>query len=235
MTVSRWRAASLVVGLAVTAAALGLAGRALATPPVRSWAAASRWYELVGPAVAFVAVLRLAALGVAAWLLVATVLQLVATVAPGGLTRSVADLVAPRSLQRLVQGLAGLSLTAGLAAAAPGAALLGEPSDGVAIVRLIEGPPSDAGTATMHLLPDPSTGATLAASPGALDVVAVEPGDSLWSIARDALIDGGTPAPTDGAIDHYWRRLIHANRSALVDPANPDLIYPGQVFTLPAP
>jgi hypothetical protein len=33
---------------------------------------------------------------------------------------------------------------------------------------------------------------------------------------------------------HYdWRRLVEVNRPRLVDPANPDLLYPGQVLVLP--
>ena len=42
-------------------------------------------------------------------------------------------------------------------------------------------------------------------------------------------------APTDQEIVPYWNRLIAANRATLADPANPDLVYPGQTFTLPAP
>jgi nucleoid-associated protein YgaU len=33
----------------------------------------------------------------------------------------------------------------------------------------------------------------------------------------------------------YWQRLVEANRPALADPANPDLVFPGQVFTVPDP
>ena len=38
---------------------------------------------------------------------------------------------------------------------------------------------------------------------------------------------------TDAEIRPYWLALIERNRSSLVDPANPDLIFPGQVFQLP--
>ena len=31
----------------------------------------------------------------------------------------------------------------------------------------------------------------------------------------------------------YWRALIEANRDRLVDPSNPDLLYPDQVLRLP--
>jgi len=39
--------------------------------------------------------------------------------------------------------------------------------------------------------------------------------------------------PTDAEVEPYWRRLIDLNRSRLVDPGNPDLIFPTQVFDLP--
>jgi hypothetical protein len=40
-------------------------------------------------------------------------------------------------------------------------------------------------------------------------------------------------APTDGEVVRYWTELIEANRSRLVHPTVPDLIYAGQSFVLP--
>ncbi len=63
--------------------------------------------------------------------------------------------------------------------------------------------------------------------------VTVARGDSLWSIAEDALSDRlGRPAtPTE--LDQYWHSVVEINRTRLVDPSNPGLIYPGQRFALP--
>lgn len=58
--------------------------------------------------------------------------------------------------------------------------------------------------------------------------VTVEPGDSLWTIARRDL--GGTAS--DGAVDAHWRAL-YARNSAVVG-ADPDLVLPGQRLRLPA-
>ena len=59
--------------------------------------------------------------------------------------------------------------------------------------------------------------------------VRVRSGDSLWSIARDS-----APPGTDArAIDARWRAIWAANRSVVGD--DPDLIFPGQFLTLPAP
>lgn len=50
-------------------------------------------------------------------------------------------------------------------------------------------------------------------------VVTVQPGNTLWAIARDAYGDG-----------ILYVRVFEANRSLI---RNPDLIYPGQIFTVP--
>jgi nucleoid-associated protein YgaU len=47
----------------------------------------------------------------------------------------------------------------------------------------------------------------------------VQPGNTLWAIARDTYGDG-----------FLYVRVFSANKDQI---RNPDLIYPGQVFTLP--
>ncbi|WP_225028169.1 LysM peptidoglycan-binding domain-containing protein, partial [Xinfangfangia pollutisoli] len=51
--------------------------------------------------------------------------------------------------------------------------------------------------------------------------VTVQPGNTLWAIARGALGEGV-----------LYVEVYEANRDRIRDP---DLIYPGQVFTIPAP
>ena len=63
----------------------------------------------------------------------------------------------------------------------------------------------------------------------------VEPGDCFWTIAEEVLEQAWGRAPTDAEIVPYWRALIEANRQALADKGNADLIFPGQVFDVPAP
>lgn len=216
-----------------------------------AWIALSRWYDAVGPAVAIVALLRVIALVLAGWLVSAVTLQFLSAVAPSlGRARSLADLISPRSLQRLGHGLAGLSLTAGLAAPAPGA---GTPTRGLAAAAeastdargpLGEEPPdpsaastdpTGASTATMRLVDAAGSGLTDRVAPPPSTEVTVEAGDSFWSIAVGELTDVRGARPTDRQVVPYWRQLIEVNRQRLVDPANPDLLYPGQVLTLPPP
>jgi hypothetical protein len=39
--------------------------------------------------------------------------------------------------------------------------------------------------------------------------------------------------PTDQETARYWTILVAANRHTLADAANPDLLYTGQVVTIP--
>lgn len=243
MSGARTRLPLAFVAIGGVGAGLWVAGRALEGPPLRSWNAVSRWYEVVGPTVAAMAMLRMVGLGLAGWILLATTAELMAEILPRSGFRLVADLITPRSLQRMARGLAGLSLTAGLTAAAPSAGTPAEPQDGVAVVRLVSDPPpapaatpTPMGTATMRLVdPDPRPQvAPVSVAVTSPDVVVVEPGDSLWSIAEEAMRDAGRVQPSDAMVARYWRQVIEANRAALVDPSNPDLIYPGQVITLPS-
>ena len=62
--------------------------------------------------------------------------------------------------------------------------------------------------------------------------VVVEPGDHLWKISASQLEEVlGRPAELE-EIDPYWRVVIETNRD-LLSSGDPDLIYPGEVITLP--
>lgn len=58
----------------------------------------------------------------------------------------------------------------------------------------------------------------------------VEPGDSLWRIARSVLTADGVNAGS-AEIGAYWRAIYTANRDVIGD--DPDLIHPGQELQLP--
>jgi hypothetical protein len=63
----------------------------------------------------------------------------------------------------------------------------------------------------------------------------VAAGDSLWTIAAHTLEAARGVPPTEAELHGYWRSLIEVNRVRLADPANPDLIFPGQSLVLPPP
>ena len=59
----------------------------------------------------------------------------------------------------------------------------------------------------------------------------VRRGDSLWSIAEAHLKLSAPGTPT--SVVDYWKRVVAAN-GAVLRSGNPDLIFPGEVVTLPA-
>lgn len=65
--------------------------------------------------------------------------------------------------------------------------------------------------------------------------VTIESGDSLWEVAEKQLTADLGRTPSDEEIAPYWQELVVVNGDRLVEPANPSLIYAGQVLTLPAP
>ena len=83
--------------------------------------------------------------------------------------------------------------------------------------------PSDPGVA----ITSPSPGERVA------DVTVAE-GDTFWSIAETTLAEGLARTPTTAEITDYWHHLVDTNRDRLAPPHDPDLIYPGQLFELPA-
>ena len=60
----------------------------------------------------------------------------------------------------------------------------------------------------------------------------IAPGDHLWGVAARTLADARHRPPADAEVARYLDRLVDRNRSVLVVPTDPDLVYPGQVFTL---
>jgi hypothetical protein len=62
--------------------------------------------------------------------------------------------------------------------------------------------------------------------------ITVEPGDNLWTISRSHLMALTGEWPGNHQIAPYWRRVIELNRPILKS-GNPDLIYPGEVVTMP--
>lgn len=79
--------------------------------------------------------------------------------------------------------------------------------------------------------PSPSA----AAAPTPEEAWTIAPGDHLWHVASATLADHGHPDPSPAEVLAYLDRLVAANAGVLVEPGNPDLVLPGQVFVLPSP
>ncbi|GJM36928.1 MAG: LysM peptidoglycan-binding domain-containing protein [Acidimicrobiales bacterium] len=64
--------------------------------------------------------------------------------------------------------------------------------------------------------------------------VDVEPGDHFWAIAEKAMTDAWGREPSDTDVALYWADVVELNHDQLLPPDDPNFIYPGQVFELPA-
>jgi nucleoid-associated protein YgaU len=250
---ARWRAGAIamawVAGLALAAAALGAAGHgALAPPPMLDPGRWPGWLAGRDPVVAAFSLVRLAGLA-ALWYValaasVGAVLRLAGAVA---LVR-IADHLTIGPVRRLLAGTLSLGLAASGLVGAAVPALASQTSTTSTSTTLL--PPA---TITMHRLTPaesvgppaaPATAAPVpqvvpAAAPATAAVAAdgwtVRSGECFWSIAEQVLTNRSGRAATDAEIVPYWRRLIDANRLELAQRDNPDLIFPGQTFTVPTP
>lgn len=62
----------------------------------------------------------------------------------------------------------------------------------------------------------------------------VQRGDHFWSIAQRVLAEARSRPVAAHEVAPYWRALVADNRSRLADPDNPDLLFAGQVLTVPS-
>lgn len=248
------RAMAWIVGLIAAGLALRHAGGGdLGAPPMTSMTGLDQWAESRSAATAAMAIVRQVA-ELATWYLVA--LSLIHGFAAGGgrTRRAVADALSVPGARRMVR--AGLGL--GLAASSIGSVStdsprqeLDGPGQGRAVMSPIkpEGDGAPAGAATMVPVVDGTATMTPVAS-GVSDQAPAPPppaarpswpstwtvaeGESMWSIAAELLADHTEREPAVAEVDPLWRRLIEINVHRLVDPSDPDLILPGQVFEVPA-
>ena len=234
---------AVAVGLAVAAVALQWAGQGpLAAPPLTDPARFGAWLDARDPVVAAFAVVRLVAVGALWYLVFVTALGTVLRMAGAVSLVRMADRVTVGPVRRMLAG----SVTLGLAAS--GVVAVAAPALRVPVAAVGQPTPSTTApppaTVTMHLLsPSERSGPpAVVPGPGVRPATTeparrwtVKPGECFWSIAESVLTESSGRVPTDAEIVPYWRRLIDANRSQLAQERDPDLIFPGQIFTVPAP
>lgn len=251
--------------LAAATLALHWSGRgALAPPPLAHPGQWGPWLDGRDPVTAAFSILRLVALACLWYLLVATAAGVVLRLIGAARMVAAADRLTVGPVRRMLAGVSlGLAATTVGAALGPAAvvpaALASQATSttSTSTTSTVVAPAGTPGTITMHRLgpsdrapagappfpevsPVSAPPATLPTAtrsqPGAVaDRWTVQPGQCFWSIAEAVLADAWGRAPTDAEIVPYWNRLIAANGAALVHPADPDLVFPGQVFHVPAP
>ena len=223
------------------------------------WANLDVWLATTLPEDALAAVLRLAGLAIAYWMLATTALYLLARLSqlPSAL-RAVEWATIP-AVRRVVDGAVAVSIATASVAAPTLPALADEPTpvvitvddEGLPVPPGTNGEPDEAPLDDIELIAPPGlerigwtpqpagipdAGATEGdhrSTEAKTATVVVEQGDHLWAIAA-ARVESivGAPAP-DHVVAPYWRRLIDANVTRLRS-GDPDLIYPGEVVVLPA-
>ncbi len=225
------RLAVLAAASAIGVAAIPPAAGGLLSDPISFLA----WWNSVGTASAAITIVQLFA--IAGFTYVATVAGLVTladTFRLGGLRHAVLRAATPRLRRTLAAG-AVVAVSAAVPAIADESTIV--------VSDIGAAPPSVAEIVLHDLGPVPPTTAALeslattpATPPG--DVTAsstastwlVEPGDNLWAIAETVVAQRSTQATTRGSVAAYWGALLAANAEHLADP---DLIVPGQILTLP--
>ncbi len=228
-----------VLFLAAAVAALELAGRALPPPPLCSPSAWTGWLSAHDPVVAAFAVVRLLALGLAWYALVVFVAGAGARALAAARLAAHLDRLTLPPLRRLLAATMSVGLGTASLAPGPAGASAHRPSP-VVSMQPTTTTPGDADALTMRELPPldnaPEAGPTVPlAEPSPTRTWTVRPGQCFWSIAEEVLAGSLRRPVTVAEILPYWQTLIRANRESLADPDNADLVFPGQVFTVPDP
>ena len=212
------------------------------------------------PLTAAIEVIRRMALAGAWYVLGVTALATLTRAVRATALVDLVDALTVLPLRSAVRGALGVGLASALALSGPALATAGV--DDPPIVTLHRLPPSAPSTTTSTTIPPavvrppptaPTTPPTWAPSPRPPTTVTTPPrrpqpaptvpaGAPTWRVARgqcfwtiaESVISAHLGRPvSDREIVPYWRALIAANRTRLRDPANPDLVFPGQVFVLP--
>lgn len=239
-TVAALRLGGWVTVLAGAIALLTALGQGpLGVPSIVDGAAWGPWFAARDAPTMTFAVLRAVTLAVAWYLLGVTLVGVVARALRSTRLVAAADLFTVPAVRRLLQsalgiGLAAAALTAGsstriqTSVAAVPAASVQRAADAVEMTPV---EPDDAVMIPVPIPDDPGPATPAAAA--AVEWV-VEPGESFWSIAETVLTQDLGRTPSEATVAAYWERLVDTNRTRLSDPGNPDLIYAGQRFVLPA-
>jgi len=223
-----------LAGLSVLIVGLGQMGNGTLAMPLATTSAWRDWLSTTDPVTGVFAIARVGATAVAWYLVVTTVLSYVAQMLRWGLAIRLADAITVPAVRRLTRHAAGLSLAGLLVSPSP--ALATADSMEVPLLRhmpapsaLTVPPPATEPSSPTTTIPTDLTADTASQAPR----WTVSAGDSLWHIARLTLLESTGHAPEKIELADYWRQLIELNRASFPDPANPNLIHPGNVLKLP--
>jgi len=221
-----------------------------------NWSDPIAWYGEASPEEALGATIRIVGLAIGCWITISTLLYLGATMRRTAPRPRLVSLVTLPGIRSVVDRALATALTASVALSPLSPALAEQPQpapvvfdisrDGVPVphIQISEQPRQDEpGVVPMPestnepgnvVVPSPVPAMATSAQPvtAAAAGYTVQPGDSLWQIADRQVREFGDETTTV-AVTAYWREVVSANRDTLRS-GDPNLIFPGEIVTLPA-
>jgi nucleoid-associated protein YgaU len=193
------------------------------------------------PADALVAALRVVALVLAGWLLLATVAYAFASATSIPAAVRACEWATPRAIRRTIDRALAVSIVAGAVTVPVSAQHAGAVEDRPPPVSVDVRSGKSLGS-----LPSEWSAPVTVANPPVVPVVdrpptsttttvVVTPGDNLWELSAAALARGTArdrATIADDEIARYWRAVCDANRDTLRS-GNVNVIYPGEIVALP--
>ena len=250
------RAKSQLLALLAVTSLLALGFHQLGSHPAFAFEWSLSWLEDADPENALLVLLRATGLTCCYWVLISTTLYALAHRtgrAPGVIRWTTAPLIRRLVDRALAASLAISALAVPtqplMAAADPEPVIVLEiHGDGIPVphLRMGSGPsPVDAtsspaaettGTTNPSLRqPGPVIATTrpgTRSEPPATSSYLVRPGDNLWRVAATRVQAASRSEATERMVAAYWRQLIDANIASLRS-GDPNLIYPGEILTMP--
>lgn len=217
------------------------------------WSDPVRWVETVPPEYAIGGFVRQIGLIMGYWVLASVAIHgwAICRDAEPGWVRVVAFPGVRRLVDRAMAASLAISILgapAGMAAASesPPPAVFETAADGIPVPHVTyRGPVSEPASGdrppltieqpappVLLSVPVPPTASIGDRQPGPETIHTVVPGDNLWRIAEARLEATVTTSPTAAEIAGYWHAVVAINTPTLRS-GDPNLIYPGELITLP--
>ena len=193
------------------------------------------------PADALIAALRLVALVLAGWLLVATVAYAFASATSIPAAVRACEWATPRAIRRTIDHVLAVSIVAGAVTVPATAHHAGAVQDRPPPVSVDVRSGKSLGSLPSEWSPPVTVANTPVVPvverprPSTTTTVVVTPDDNLWELSASALARGTArerATIADDEIARYWRTVCDANRDALRS-GNVNVIYPGETVALP--
>ena len=245
-----------LITLLAANASLTLGFHLLGSYPVFAAEWSLTWLDQADPEVAVAALLRVIGLILCYWVLITTTIYALSR-SRGRVPRTIRWMTIPAIRYIVDRALATTLLISALAVPSHPLAAAEDPEPGIVLeihgdripLPHLRPEPVAPGATPADPTPGPHAAASPiplllappAAAPAAVLPVAalpgeenytVAPGDSLWLIAETQVQAATGDIPTEQMIATYWRELIDINIAGLRS-RNPNLIYAGELLTLP--